>query len=286
MGDWGFWHDWYQRTLECRPQNWPLLLEIATQEDDFWQGTDTEVNARIAEIAEQRALAASYAARQIVADHTTKLLKAEIVTDLEPRFFLIAIGRLRDAVDEIRAAPGYANQYTALEPELQRIDDYLRRHTDKPLRIYEVAIRTGKLINAKIKDGQLPEADPLLEDFLTELDNTGLDILNHDAEVEKVVRQRSIGRYDRLEPTEKEHFRTITPQITPICEESLAQELRDETTTANDPNASAEDQAEAMWRWAGLVLRVFRVVRERTHDYAAYVTIANAERSAIISYFL
>ena len=113
-----------------------------------------------------------------------------------------------------------------------------------------------------------------------------LDILNHDAEVEKVVRQRSIGRYDRLEPTDKEHFRTITPQITPICEESLAQELRDETTTANDPNASAEDQSEAMWRWAGLVLRVFQVVRERTHDYAAYVTIANAERSAIISLFL
>ncbi len=49
--DWSFWLDWYQRLLDGREQNWPLLLEIATRDDAFWQGSDDEVNARIAEIA-------------------------------------------------------------------------------------------------------------------------------------------------------------------------------------------------------------------------------------------
>lgn len=48
--NWFFWIDWYQRLLNGREQNWPLLLEIATQDDTFWRGSDDEVNARIAEI--------------------------------------------------------------------------------------------------------------------------------------------------------------------------------------------------------------------------------------------
>ena len=283
---WVFWADWCARALKGCPQNWALLLEIATKDDTFWQGSDDEVNARIADIVERHALASSYAALHVVADTQTKLLRAEVITEIERGFFNIALGRLRDAVDEMRAAPGFANQFTALEPELRRIDDYLARHGDKPLRIYEVAMRTCRLIRAKIEDGQLPEHDPLLEDFQTEVDNTALDILRGDPEVEKVVRQRSAGRFDRLDQAQKEHFRGITPQIIPICEDSLAQELQEEIATATDPEADSQDQAEAMWRWAGLVLRIFRVVRERVHDYAAYVTLANAERGHFISFFL
>jgi hypothetical protein len=50
---WLFWIDWYERALKGRPQRWPLLLDIATQEDDFWQGSDSEVMARINEIVER-----------------------------------------------------------------------------------------------------------------------------------------------------------------------------------------------------------------------------------------
>ena len=48
--DCAFWLDWYARSLDGQPQNWPLLLEIALQPDEFWEGTDEEINARIAGI--------------------------------------------------------------------------------------------------------------------------------------------------------------------------------------------------------------------------------------------
>ena len=53
MDGWSFWLDWYLRLLDGRAQNWPLLLEIATQDDAFWQGSDPKINARIAAIAER-----------------------------------------------------------------------------------------------------------------------------------------------------------------------------------------------------------------------------------------
>ena len=284
--EWFFWLDWYEGLLEGREQNWPLLLEIAAQDNGFWQASDSEVNARIAEIVERHALSVSYAARRVVVNEPTKLLRAEVVSDIEPGFFLIVLGRLGDAVDEMRAAPSFTNQYTAMEPELRRIEDYLKRHPDKPLRIYEIAERTVRLIDLKIKDGQLPENDPILEDFKTEVDNSGLDILHGDREVAEVIRKRSTGRFDRLDRQQKEHYRAITPKIALICEDSLAEELKAEIATANDTAASPEEQKEAMWRWAGLMLRIFRIVRHRVHDYAAYVTLASAERGAIISYLL
>ena len=50
--DWAFWLDWYEQSLphQGKPQNVDLLQEIALQENEFWEGSDAAVNARIAEL--------------------------------------------------------------------------------------------------------------------------------------------------------------------------------------------------------------------------------------------
>ncbi|MEE4121145.1 MAG: hypothetical protein V2I65_19265, partial [Paracoccaceae bacterium] len=50
--------DWYEAELEGRPLDLAMLTEIATQDDASWQGTDDEVNARIARIRERHDLLA------------------------------------------------------------------------------------------------------------------------------------------------------------------------------------------------------------------------------------
>lgn len=51
--DWSFWITWATAIRNGTPQNLQMLTEIATQEDDFWQGTDPEINARIAAMVEK-----------------------------------------------------------------------------------------------------------------------------------------------------------------------------------------------------------------------------------------
>ena len=104
--DWSFWLDWYMRMLEGRQQNWPLLLEIAIQEDDFWQGSDAGVNARIANLVEKYAIAASEVGESIQLTQIDGEDRFESVpkSDLPADMFTDAIERTRDAVEEVRAA--------------------------------------------------------------------------------------------------------------------------------------------------------------------------------------
>ena len=51
--DWSFWINWVNAIRTGTPQNLDMLTEIAIQENDFWTGTDAEVNGRIVEIVEK-----------------------------------------------------------------------------------------------------------------------------------------------------------------------------------------------------------------------------------------
>ena len=49
---WSVFKDLYENALHARPQNWPLLNELAQKDEAFWTGTDTEVLDRIAGVME------------------------------------------------------------------------------------------------------------------------------------------------------------------------------------------------------------------------------------------
>ncbi|MBE1289473.1 MAG: hypothetical protein GJ679_05640 [Rhodobacteraceae bacterium] len=49
---WSVFKDLYENALHARPQNWPLLTELAQKDEAFWTGTDTEVLDRIAGVME------------------------------------------------------------------------------------------------------------------------------------------------------------------------------------------------------------------------------------------
>ena len=55
---WDFWRRWYQGALDAQPLDQDLIKEIANQGEEFWEGTDDEVNARIAAIVAEHERAA------------------------------------------------------------------------------------------------------------------------------------------------------------------------------------------------------------------------------------
>ncbi len=65
---WHFWVIWYEAALDGRQLDLDMLTEIATQDDAFWQGTDDEVNARIAAIREKHDLLAEIRAMKVERD--------------------------------------------------------------------------------------------------------------------------------------------------------------------------------------------------------------------------
>ena len=101
------------------------------------------------------------------------------------------------------------------DAELERLEQYLGRLSDKPLRIYEELMRIVVRVDEKIEYNGL--ADGRVDDFRTKLDNSALDILTHDDQVKSAVRARAAARFDRMTGPEQEHylFRWIIWQPTP-----------------------------------------------------------------------
>lgn len=65
---WSVFKDLYENALHARPQNWPLLNELAQKDEAFWTGTDTEVLDRIAGVMEGFAIS-----RAIPFDYTESM---------------------------------------------------------------------------------------------------------------------------------------------------------------------------------------------------------------------
>ena len=51
-----FWIDWYQRALDGRPQNWPLLRDVALIDDALWEEGGEALRREIDRIAERHRL--------------------------------------------------------------------------------------------------------------------------------------------------------------------------------------------------------------------------------------
>lgn len=165
-GPWDFWIDWYQRALDGTPQPMDLLEKIALQSDEFWQGSDAEVNTRIAEIvAEWEAGQKLEAfieqhpyANRIEADPAKKKLvsvPAETVdlTDI--------VDRIRQAAKDFTAgcrkdkSPNKIGEQmqSAFAPVIADIRRDLRRHRTDPLKLFdsmELACRAmGRIARAE-----------------------------------------------------------------------------------------------------------------------------------------
>ncbi len=51
-----FWIDWYRSVLDGRPQNWPMLRDIASIDDALWRGAGEPLDREISRIAERHRL--------------------------------------------------------------------------------------------------------------------------------------------------------------------------------------------------------------------------------------
>ena len=148
---WNFWTVWYENLLNGYEQNWPLVRAIVFQPDEFWNGSDGDINARINEIAaryeaEEAAKADEDALRETAKANSPNAefvhvvdghFITEPIIEIDKNFYEQAVERAVDAMTEMRGAQFDDNLKGLFDTELDRLTEYLGRLSDKPLRIYE-----------------------------------------------------------------------------------------------------------------------------------------------------
>mgnify|MGYP006956413716 CR=1 FL=1 len=260
--DWSFWITWANAIRTGTPQNLDMLTEIAIQDDDFWTGTDAEVNARIGEIHLKYAVAASPNAETITREPETGLFQAIPTLDLPQRTLTDAIERARDVIEQLKDAGKTSNKYTALGEEIDLLERQIARYSDNPLRLYETFVKVIRRIDAKTADGLCPEGDLLLEDFRNDLDSGALDILGGSEAVTKTIRNRVGKRVSRLNADEKKRLHALTLVAAKEAIPALAEELREDDAVVADETVPQAEREESGYRLGSRLLRMKKIKRE------------------------
>ncbi len=187
--EWSFWHDWFERAIEGKSWHWPTLIEIALQEDHFWEGTDVEINARIRGVVardetQPTADPLTEQSGPVVDSETLKTAKenslnaeevfvnaagkfdARPLTDAPGHPIAVAIDRALNMVSEMRAAvTNQPNHYSALRTIADVLATALARPEAVPLYIYEAAMHAIAELHRLTKAGELPPDDGLINWF-------------------------------------------------------------------------------------------------------------------------
>ncbi len=260
-----FWARWYEAILDGRPltgdwdSHWQLLHDIALIPDADWEKGAEHVAGLIEEIERPFALKMTESNERVVVNPDTQRLTLEPIAPLQEDFSSYVRRKLTKALKVFGPNPG--NQYTALLPELSLLAEALEGADNLPVELYDTCTSITKRLAARINTGELPaeKDDALLGDFLNRIRETGAEIFAEDPETQKAIERRK-----RIEPNaalaeNTEALRLVAEEIAKRSDPGPLARLPGALDAVSDPNRSAEEKHAESVKFAGRVLRVFKV---------------------------
>lgn len=274
-GPWDFWIDWYQRALDGRPQDLPLLEKIAFQKEDFWDGTDGEVNQRIAQIVEEHRSDGPITSLSQRIEQAIELTPNGERIEVNPetgKLLAISESALPSDTAEYAArkieralavfAGETSNQYSALAPELELLRAALDVDPIHPVELFDACASAANRVRMRCESGSLPEPDqdPLIADFLTQIRNAGADIFAHDHRTQQMVAARNevLGNDALIDA--REEVVTAVAEIVPITEGILADDLKGDAEVATDSEADPQERKNRGYRLVSRTVKIAGVV--------------------------
>ncbi|WP_162617167.1 hypothetical protein [Litorivita pollutaquae] len=263
--DWSFWVRWCDDLIAGKPISADLVMAIISElTDEDWQAGSRRVNARIAAIESRFAAAASYNSERLERDAQDGLVRTVVETTLPADGLVMARDRMRDAVEWLRGLPVSGNMCLAdiLADELSEVDSYLHRYADVPLRLYEVCLDTKLAIEARQREGEVPEHDSRVARFLRQLDRSSSDIWAEDEQVARTLRQRSSIKFNRMNEAEKERLVQVTHMARGESKPDLSEELAEDLANARDDKLDEKIRDDSRYRLGSRLLRFRQLNRD------------------------
>ena len=260
----GFLADWYESMIAGRVDT-ELLREIAgIQEHDWAKGAD-RVRELLATFELGRRLRdATPLAEKVVFDERSDKLRVEPIRVLPPDLYETGLEKLRDAVDDARAAnERNPNSYTALQPTLATLDRTLTNYRGNPQRVHDDQLLAIRNIKRLVDDGYVPD-DQETASLAQVLDTNAVDIRAAIPAVAVAVKKRSEVRIRELESADRDRIRSAVEAVAADSDEALADEMREDDRATFEPEGPEPD-IESPYRLVsrlGAVARALRSLEE------------------------
>jgi hypothetical protein len=255
-----FWIDWYQRALDGRPQNWPLLRDVALIEDALWNEGGRALDARINEIRLRHAIAATPNGERIEQEPETGLLRLVPESDLSDVIRTYVRRNIAGAVALFDDGPG--NQYSALVPDLEMLRRALEDTSNLPVELFDSCVRAVRRLTVRIGNGDCPtaEKDPIIGEYRDRLRQAATDIRANDPTTQDILdsRNRIEGNNALIEG--RETILAAVKEIGPIIIRPVAGALSEDVARATSSDTSAEDRKTSSYRLISRLLRIRKTI--------------------------
>lgn len=260
----GFLADWYESMIAGRVDTELLREIVGIREHDWAKGAD-RVRELLATFEVGRRLRdATPLAEEVVFDERSDKLRVEPIRVLPPDLYETGLEKLRDAVDDARAAnERNPNSYTALQPTLAILDRTLTNYRGNPQRVHDDQLLAIRNIERLVDDGYVPD-DQETASLAQVLDTNAVDIRAAIPAVAVAVKKRSEVRIRELESADRDRIRAAVKAVAADSDEALAEEMR-EDDRATFESEGPEPDIESPYRLVsrlGAVARALRSLEE------------------------
>jgi hypothetical protein len=271
-GGWVFWADWYEGYLTGKPLDIDLLEKVAQIESEHWDKGDDHVNGIIAGYYDDWRINGLVKktpnAERVAVNADTGKFYAEPVSGLPSDHLADARDKLAEANAIFEGAEGGNDPYGMLKPERDIIDRALSAYRERPMMLHDACRRASRRVQGKVARGDCPERDPLIEDYVRQLDEVAGDLLAFDPKVKEVVVARVQGAIEAASPEKRQLLVDAAEAGAAASEGLLAEELPADALVATDPAEPLESRKEATYRFTSRIARMYSLGRKGLSEVA------------------
>ncbi|MGR3563818.1 MAG: hypothetical protein ACU0CS_08065 [Heliomarina sp.] len=171
-------------------------------------------------------------------------------------------------------------------PEVELLRKVAKLSNPRPMQLYDTCRRAERRTHKRVSIGECPDSDPLIEDFLEQLQEAALDVAGANDDVGETVALRAQMKM-RQEPSDASALLTVAAdEIAELSEGDLAEELPEDARIATDENQPEEARRTALYKVASRTLRVHRGARQalsEVHDVSKDVAGLSKNAGIIVS---
>jgi hypothetical protein len=252
---WAFWTQFTENALAGRPQDWPLLRDIALIPAEDWQGGADRVHPIIEGMLPDRAMQATGNGETIAFNPETGLARLVPGSALPPDLASHVKRKITGALAIF--GTGFANQHTALQPDLALLAEVVAETDTLPVELFDACAGVSRRVILRARMGECPdpETDPLLADFLYSSREAAADVLGNDPTAQEVLARRAGIAGDSAFTEGREVILAAARLLVSVSEGYLAKGMPRDAEVATNPESDPEDRRDSAFRFAGRLLR-------------------------------
>lgn len=283
---WDIWVLWYERMIAGQHWHhdamWAVLQTFTSKED--WEGDVGEINKKFDRVLDlfkgssksfdtfggvNKIIELSKHGEDVRFGHNTKTFSLVSNDQIENELLREVISQIEEATEVFDWNESPNKMYSALLPEVERLETALERYDDRPVMLLKRVQSVETRVRFKIETGVVPtdRQDENIAEFLSALSQVQLELVAFSDEVKSYLGNVKSD----FHATVRSDLTDGSEAILLDADEKLGSTILDELSILRSEDSSDEELRGSILRLSGILARSYRSARPYLKETASFI---------------